>query len=78
MNEQDKINFLENYVEWANDRKLFPPTHSPAEYSEHLRNLRNAEIIDKALEMIGKYELSDKGFTQEMIQRLAKILRDEA
>lgn len=77
MTEQERINFLENYVEWANERKLFPPTHSPAEYAEHLRNIRNSEIIDKALEMIGKYEESRVGWSQEMIADLARILRDE-
>jgi hypothetical protein len=78
MDEKSRINFLENYVEWANDRKLFPPTHSPTEYAEHLRNIQNAEILDHALEMIGKYEQSTQGWSQEMIQSLAKILRDEA
>jgi len=78
MNEQDRIRFLENYVEWSNDRKLFPPTFSPTEYAEHLRNMRNAEIIDRALEMLGKYELSETGWPREMIEQMAKILRDEA
>lgn len=78
MQEQDKVQFLENYVEWANDRKLFPPTHSPTEYAEHLRNMRNCEIIEKALEMIGKYELSETGWPREMVEKMAKILRDEA
>jgi hypothetical protein len=75
---ESKIDFLENYVEWANERKLFPPTHSPTEYAEHLRNLRNSEIIEKALEMIGTYELSETGWPREMIEKMAKILRDEA
>jgi hypothetical protein len=78
MNEQEKINFLDNYVEWANDRKLFPPTYSPTEYSEHLRNIRNSEIIEKALEIIGNYEMSDAGWPQSLVEEMAKILRDEA
>jgi hypothetical protein len=78
MTEQDKINFLENYVEWANERKMFPPKHTPAEYSEYLHHLRNGEIIEKALEMIGKYEFADTGWPKDMIDKLAKILRDEA
>jgi hypothetical protein len=78
MNEEQKINFLENYVEWANDRKLFPPTYSPAEYSEHLRNIRNSEIIEKALEMIGNYEMSETGWPKDLVEKMAKILRDEA
>ena len=75
---ESKIDFLENYVEWANERKLYPPTHSPTEYAEHLRNMRNSEIIDKALEMIGAYEMSQSGWTREMVEKMAKILRDEA
>jgi hypothetical protein len=78
MNEQEKINFLDNYVDWANDRKLYPPTYSPAEYSEHLRNIRNSEIIERALEMLGDYELSETGWPKELVQQMAKILRDEA
>lgn len=75
---ESKIDFLENYVEWANERKLFPPTFSPTEYAEHLRNLRNAEIIEKALEMIGKYENLGTPWHPDMVEALAKILRDEA
>jgi hypothetical protein len=78
MPNESKIDFLENYVEWANDRKLYPPTHSPTEYAEHLRNLRNSEIIEKALEMIGRYEFVHTGWSKEMIDKMAKILRDEA
>ena len=78
MNEQERINFLENYVEWANDRKLYPPTYSPTEYSEHLRNIRNSEIIEKALELIGNYEMSETGWPKELVEKMAKILRDEA
>jgi hypothetical protein len=78
MPNESKIDFLENYVEWANERKLYPPTHSPTEYVEYLHNLRNYEIIEKALEMIGTYEMSGTGWSREMIEKLAKILRDEA
>ena len=78
MEPKSKIDFLENYVEWANERKHFPPTHSPTEYAEQLRNLRNSEIIEKALEMIGTYELSETGWPREKIEKMAKILRDEA
>lgn len=78
MEPKSKIDFLENYVEWANERKLFPPTHSPTEYAEHLSNLRNYEIIEKALEMIGTYEMSETGWPREMVEKMAKILRDEA
>ena len=75
---ESEINFLENYVEWANERKLFPPTFSPTEYAEHLRNMRNSEIIDKALQMIGTYEMSETGWSKELVKTMAKILRDEA
>jgi hypothetical protein len=40
--------------------------------------MRNSEIIEKALEMIGTYELSETGWPREMIEKMAKILRDEA
>jgi hypothetical protein len=75
---ESKIDFLENYVEWANERKLFPPTFSPTEYAEHLRNMRNSDIIDRALEMVGAYEMSETGWPREMVEKMAKILRDEA
>jgi hypothetical protein len=78
MPSESKINFLENYVEWANERKLYPPTHSPTEYAEHLRNMRNSEIIEKALEMIGSYENIGVPWHPDVIEKLAKILRDEA
>lgn len=77
MDEKSKVEFLENYVEWSNDRKLFPPTHSPTEYAEHLRNLRHSEIIEKALRFVNDYEQSTQGWSQEMVADLARILRDE-
>jgi hypothetical protein len=40
--------------------------------------MRNSEIIDKALEMVGTYEMSETGWPREMIEKMAKILRDEA
>jgi hypothetical protein len=39
--DKEEINFLENYLEWKNDRQLYPPTFSPTEYGHHLHNLRN-------------------------------------
>lgn len=73
---ENEIKFLENYIDWVNSRKLDPPTHSPAEYAEHLTNMRNAEIVDRALEMINFY---NKGvnWPKEMLDDLAKILRGE-
>jgi hypothetical protein len=43
-----------------------------------LRNIRNSEIIEKALEMIGNYEMSDAGWPEALVKEMAKILRDEA
>jgi hypothetical protein len=40
--------------------------------------MRNSEIIDKALEMVGAYEMSETGWPREMVEKMAKILRDEA
>lgn len=73
---QKEIQFLEKYIDWANSRKLDPPTHSPAEYAEHLTNIRNAEIVDRALEMVNSY---NKGtdWPKGMLDELAKILRGE-
>lgn len=73
---ETQIKFLENYIEWVNSRKLDPPTYSPAEYAEHLANLRNAEIVDKALEMMNFYNKGTK-WDVEMLDELAKILRGE-
>lgn len=78
MPKESKIDFLENYVEWANERKLFPPSNSPTEYVEYLHDLRNYEIIDKALEFLGQYEMSETGWSKEMVDKIAKILRDDA
>jgi hypothetical protein len=71
-----EIKFLENYIDWVNSRKLDPPTYSPAEYAEHLANLRNAEIVEKALEMLNFYS---KGIAwdPEMLDKLGEILRGE-
>jgi hypothetical protein len=71
-----EIQFLENYIEWVNSRKLDPPTYSPAEYAEHLANMRNAEIVEKALEMINFYNKGTK-WDSEMLDELAAILRGE-
>lgn len=70
------IALLEAYNEWVIDQKLNPPRYTPGEYAEHLRHLRNEQIIENALEMIGKYH---KGidWTPEMIEALLGILRDE-
>ena len=73
---ETQIKFLENYIEWVNSRKLDPPTYSPAEYAEHLANLRNAEIVEKALEMMNFYNKGTK-WDSEMLDELAKILRGE-
>jgi hypothetical protein len=72
----NEIKFLENYIDWVNSRKLDPPTYSPAEYAEHLANMRNAEIVDKALEMITFYNKGTKWDT-EMLDQLTAILRGE-
>jgi hypothetical protein len=73
---QKDIQFLENYMDWVNSRKLDPPTYSPAEYGEHLANMRNAEIVDRALEML---EFYNKGidWPTNMLDELTKILRGE-
>lgn len=71
-----EIQFLENYIEWVNSRKLDPPTYSPAEYAEHLANMRNAEIVEKALEMVNFYNKGTK-WDKEMLDQLAAILRGE-
>jgi hypothetical protein len=65
--------FVENYLEWKTERQLFPPIYSPTEYAEHLENMRNAQAVDEALEMIGKYELAES-WDKEMIATLKKIL----
>jgi hypothetical protein len=72
----NEIKFLENYIDWVNSRKLDPPTYSPAEYAEHLANMRNAQIVDKALEMINFYNKGTK-WDSEMLDELAAILRGE-
>ncbi len=71
-----EIQFLENYIDWVNSRKLDPPTYSPAEYAEHLANMRNAQIVEKALEMINFYNKGTK-WDPEMLDELAAILRGE-
>ena len=71
-----EIQFLENYIDWVNSRKLDPPTYSPAEYAEHLANMRNAQIVEKALEMINFYNKGTK-WDGEMLDELAAILRGE-
>ena len=71
-----EIKFLENYIDWVNSRKLDPPTYSPVEYAEHLANLRNAEIVEKALEMLNFYN-KGTGWDTEMIDKLGEILRGE-
>lgn len=72
----NEIKFLENYIDWVNSRKLDPPSYSPAEYAEHLANMRNTEIVEKALEMLNFY---NKGTTwdPEMLDELAAILRGD-
>jgi hypothetical protein len=71
-----EIQFLENYIDWVNSRKLDPPAYSPAEYAEHLANMRNAQIVEKALEMINFYNKGTK-WDGEMLDELAAILRGE-
>lgn len=72
----NEIKFLENYIDWVNSRKLDPPTYSPAEYAEHLTNMRNAEIVEKALEMLNFYN-KGTNWPKDMLDELAAILRGE-
>ena len=74
--DKEEINFLENYLEWKNDRQLYPPVFSPTEYGNHLHNLRNEEIIESAIKYLDFY---DKGIQvpSGVVQTLLEILRDE-
>lgn len=67
------VKLLQDYLDWKAERNLIPATLSPEEYAEYLQNVENARRIEKALEMIEKY---NKGIDWEpaMVDGLKDIL----
>lgn len=68
---EDKIKFIEDYLMWVNENKLDPPTFSPEEYSEHLRSIKNQELIQAIVEVVHSDASSSK-----VIDSILLILQD--
>lgn len=68
------VDVLEHYLDWRNEMRFREGDLSPARYAADMRLMRNENVINKALEMLEKY---NKGtdWNQEMLNSLEAILR---
>jgi hypothetical protein len=68
------VDLIEHYLDWKINMQLRERDYGPERYAEHMALLRNENVINKALEMLDKY---NKGtdWNQEMLDSLAAILR---
>lgn len=68
------VDLIEHYLNWKIDMQLRSGDYTPERYAEHMALIRNETVINKALEMLEKY---NKGtdWNQEMLDSLAAILR---
>lgn len=76
MNE-NQVKFLEEYEAWKIEERLSRQYNdTPNDYIKHLQNLKNQAIIIRALNFIETYEKGTP-WSEELVQSLASILRDE-
>ena len=68
---EDKIKFIEDYLMWVNENKLDPPTFSPEEYSKHLRDIKNSQLLDLIFDIANSETSSSKA-----IDSILLILKD--
>lgn len=68
------IDAIQAFLDWQIEMRMAEGDYSLVRYEYHLTSLRNQKIINKALEMLDKY---NKGtdWSQEMLDSLAAILR---
>lgn len=72
--EQSTTDVIQGYVDWKNDMRFREGDYSPQRYEEHLYNLRNQAIIDKAIAMVDKYNIGG-GWNDEMINIFGDLLK---
>lgn len=68
------VDLIEHYLDWKVDMQLRSGDYGPGRYAEHMALLRNERVIDKALEMLEKYNRGID-WNQEMLDSLEAILR---
>lgn len=68
------VDLIEHYLDWKVDMQLRAGDYTPGRYAEHMALLRNEKVIDKALEMLEKYNRGID-WNQEMLDSLEAILR---
>lgn len=69
------LSLLEKYNQWVTDQRLYPRTHSPQEYAQHVENELAKLRVAKAVEFIETYNMGT-AWEPAMIDSLLEILKN--